>query len=212
MDMGDRCICRDCGSEFFSKIGTSPYRCLTCFTKRKKVLCKKRRDNLFSSDNDQIITCRKCRKKLPISMFGKNIDSSTKKSCLPCDKLVFLRGDIVKSRAAAINSRHVKEEFYRSGAKISPNELVWICTKEWIEAEIKRASSMCSYCSVKLEWGKNLCFDHVVPLSRGGKLDGDNITPSCIDCNSLKGTKTGEEFISFLVEYAERVLSKFNGQ
>jgi len=48
----------------------------------------------------------------------------------------------------------------------------------------------CQYC------GKRkvvLTFDHVIPRSRGGKTEWENIVMACQDCNSLKADKTPAE-------------------
>lgn len=37
---------------------------------------------------------------------------------------------------------------------------------------------------------RKLTADHVIPLSRGGTNDIDNIQPLCRSCNTKKGTKT----------------------
>tara|TARA_B100000131_G_scaffold304675_1_gene329919 strand:+ start:101 stop:667 length:567 start_codon:yes stop_codon:yes gene_type:complete len=41
----------------------------------------------------------------------------------------------------------------------------------------------CQYCGDK----KELTFDHLLPRSRGGKTDWDNVVTACSDCNVKKG-------------------------
>jgi hypothetical protein len=36
--------------------------------------------------------------------------------------------------------------------------------------------------------------DHIVPRSRGGGLDWDNLAPACFDCNTEKNNRTPEEW------------------
>ena len=52
----------------------------------------------------------------------------------------------------------------------------------------------CSYCGKSLNI-RTASRDHKIPLSRGGNDSIDNITLSCIRCNSVKNAKTFEEFI-----------------
>ncbi len=47
----------------------------------------------------------------------------------------------------------------------------------------------CVYCGAPAD-----CFDHVIPRSRGGSDDADNIVPACVSCNSSKGNRTLEQF------------------
>ncbi len=59
----------------------------------------------------------------------------------------------------------------------------------------------CWYCGIKCTSAGNLpnsfTLDHVVPLSKGGREDADNIVPCCKSCNSTKGSKSVEEFRFF---------------
>ena len=46
-----------------------------------------------------------------------------------------------------------------------------------------RDKFMCQYCSSK----KELTFDHLLPRSKGGKTDWDNVVTACSICNVKKG-------------------------
>ncbi len=50
----------------------------------------------------------------------------------------------------------------------------------------------CQYCSKKCRTDE-LTFDHVVPISRGGRKAWDNIVSACIKCNNRKSGHTPEE-------------------
>ncbi len=50
----------------------------------------------------------------------------------------------------------------------------------------------CQYCGRRLPPGE-LTYDHVVPRSRGGETDWDNIVTCCIPCNRRKGGKPLEQ-------------------
>jgi 5-methylcytosine-specific restriction endonuclease McrA len=47
----------------------------------------------------------------------------------------------------------------------------------------------CQYCGSEFPVSE-LTFDHVVPVSQGGRKDWENIVTSCITCNRRKGGRT----------------------
>ncbi len=53
----------------------------------------------------------------------------------------------------------------------------------------KRDGNKCVYCGHH----KDLTLDHVMPKSRGGKTNWDNLVTACKKCNSRKGDYTPEE-------------------
>ena len=50
----------------------------------------------------------------------------------------------------------------------------------------------CQYCNQKFK-ASELTYDHVLPKSRGGKTEWENIVTSCIPCNTKKGSRTPRE-------------------
>ena len=56
--------------------------------------------------------------------------------------------------------------------------------EEW-EQKIKEFNNRCAICGGK----KKLTKDHIIPLSKGGTDDIDNIQPLCRSCNSKKSDK-----------------------
>lgn len=55
-----------------------------------------------------------------------------------------------------------------------------------------RDDHTCQYCGKHLP-RRDLNLDHVVPRSRGGKTNWENVVTSCIPCNFRKGGRTPEE-------------------
>lgn len=55
-----------------------------------------------------------------------------------------------------------------------------------------RDKGKCQYCLKKLV-SKLATFDHVIPKSKGGKTQWNNIVTSCYDCNQFKSNKMPEE-------------------
>lgn len=67
--------------------------------------------------------------------------------------------------------------------------------QEWVtlRGEIfKRDDFTCQYCG---ERGERLECDHVVPVSRGGASDPDNLTTACFACNRSKRDKLVSEWL-----------------
>jgi 5-methylcytosine-specific restriction endonuclease McrA len=59
-------------------------------------------------------------------------------------------------------------------------------------ALFKRDGNMCLYCGKQLG-DSNLTRDHVVPVSRGGGNQWDNVVASCRRCNHFKGSRLLED-------------------
>lgn len=55
---------------------------------------------------------------------------------------------------------------------------------------LRRDNYRCQYCGVK---SAELTIDHIIPKSRGGMDDWDNLAAACIRCNNRKGSRTPEE-------------------
>ena len=53
-----------------------------------------------------------------------------------------------------------------------------------------RDSFVCQYCGAK---GKTLTLDHIVPRSRGGAHEWDNVVSACVQCNHRKAGLTPTE-------------------
>jgi 5-methylcytosine-specific restriction endonuclease McrA len=54
-----------------------------------------------------------------------------------------------------------------------------------------RDGNACMYCGT--ETGRELTIDHVVPRSRGGRTEWDNVVAACAPCNRRKGDRTPTE-------------------
>jgi len=68
--------------------------------------------------------------------------------------------------------------------------------KEWWDLRdfvFQRDAFTCSYCG---QVGGRLECDHIVPVSRGGESDPENLTTACRSCNRAKHARTVEEWRS----------------
>jgi len=69
--------------------------------------------------------------------------------------------------------------------------LATLTSQEW-EAILEAAGRACIYCGSR----KQITQDHLTPIARGGNHTAENVAPACLSCNSSKGAKTAEEFLS----------------
>ena len=58
----------------------------------------------------------------------------------------------------------------------------------------KYGALTCIYCKVALENNKKV-IDHLMPISRGGKNNYENLGVACFSCNAKKHAKTYDEFM-----------------
>lgn len=61
--------------------------------------------------------------------------------------------------------------------------------QEW-ESLVADYSGLCAYCSTAPAESR----DHVIPISRGGSNNIENILPACLTCNKTKNARTVEEW------------------
>jgi 5-methylcytosine-specific restriction endonuclease McrA len=61
----------------------------------------------------------------------------------------------------------------------------------------------CQYCGDRYAT-EELTYDHVLPKSRGGRTEWENIVTCCIDCNREKGGRTPKEASMALVRKPSR--------
>jgi len=66
--------------------------------------------------------------------------------------------------------------------------------KNWLELQIKICNWCNANCSEKFE------IDHIIPLSRGGSHEVDNLTIACPSCNRQKSNKMPEDFKAVLLK------------
>lgn len=67
-----------------------------------------------------------------------------------------------------------------------------------VSAIKERDGDICRYCGVTVKWSDRRgqqggTIDHLLPVSRGGQNDRDNLVVACRRCNSIKGAKTPAE-------------------
>lgn len=84
-------------------------------------------------------------------------------------------------RLSSLKSNHKRRQLL----KLSINTL----SIEDINIVLDAQNNTCAKCSRKFNKNLKYTIDHILPLSKGGKLTIGNIQLLCKSCNSSKGTK-----------------------
>lgn len=71
-----------------------------------------------------------------------------------------------------------------------------------------RDGHRCQYCGKKFK-PADLTIDHVIPKSRGGKLEWSNVTCACVRCNMRKANRTPHEAGMKLIRKPEKPKYQF---
>lgn len=76
-------------------------------------------------------------------------------------------------------------------------------------ALFNKHAGICAYCRRRTEMPSQLpgkhhdlvaTVEHIVPLSRGGAMRGDNITLACAGCNSMKANMTPHQWAEYMMD------------
>lgn len=137
-------------------------------------------------------TCSNCGREKPGKEFSKDLSRKDGLSsrCRLCDgrKNKKFRDENPDKRAASKVLSYAK----RRGA-IGEGDREGKVTAEDYAIILDVFHNCCAYCDDPLTKA-NLTWDHVVPLSFGGRHDVENLVPACRPCNSSKGNKTLDEW------------------
>lgn len=71
-------------------------------------------------------------------------------------------------------------------------------TRSTIVGLFEESRGHCFYCGGHLKKGFEI--DHVMPICKGGKSIWSNLVVTCVECNRKKSSKTGERYLSELLE------------
>lgn len=71
-----------------------------------------------------------------------------------------------------------------------------------VRNKLKQQGYKCIYCGVDIK--ETYSIDHIVPLSKGGTNEIDNIDLVCKPCNTRKGTRDKEHFMKLLKEEGQK--------
>lgn len=98
--------------------------------------------------------------------------------------------DAERSKPAPVSKGAERQARYRARNR----QVGRLSDVDWLplKGAVIRRDGCCQYCGTT----ERLTADHVVPLSRGGSNDLENLVCACIPCNASKGGRTVEEWKS----------------
>lgn len=97
-----------------------------------------------------------------------------------------LRRDYAKTPYGRVLYRQA-QELRRRGTPYTQESLDWIASIDW-------STELCTYC----EDAPATEIDHILPITKGGTGERDNLTPVCRTCNARKGNRYLAEFFGFV--------------
>lgn len=103
-------------------------------------------------------------------------------------------------------SKRANKDAWRSLRTNQRSEAYGIAAEFSVSAaklRLKEQGGKCYYCGKRLSWYPKhnnalhkAIVEHFIPMSRGGRNHITNVVISCWECNSTKGTKTGQEYLT----------------
>lgn len=154
--------------------------------------------------------CSRCNKELPASFFFGRSDSRDKLAthCKACERMRFLpwyeeNRDRVrlaslewasKNPDAARAARQMTRQRRRvREARLSEER---ITSSAWRKV-LEHFNFRCGYCLGNYKQCGRLTVEHMLPISRGGDNNIENLIPACRRCNGEKGSKNLLEFLLY---------------
>ena len=138
---------------------------------------------------------------------GKQLSKNKYRRCLVCFNSRISRGLFTKqerrdritaSRQKWIDNNREKYQMTRSSARIlrkyRDKLLKPINSTEWI-AKVSMLQNKCQTC-LKTEPEVKITIDHIIPISRGGTNEINNLQPLCMSCNRLKGVRVSSNSVT----------------
>ncbi|KAL2923198.1 Anaredoxin [Bienertia sinuspersici] len=148
----------------------------------------------FDDDDDDDFSCFRGLV-LDISYRPVNVVCWKRAICLE----FMAKADVLEYYDQTVNSPHGS---FNIPAVLRVPHLLQVMKRKRVKNTLSRKNIfyrddyMCQYCKAT----NALTIDHVIPISRGGEWEWENLVTACAKCNSKKGQKTLEEANMSLVK------------
>jgi hypothetical protein len=130
-----------------------------------------------ADDHDKPKRCSRCKETKPADQFGRNIRrvDGLAAWCFQCNC------DAVSEHNATNPDRKLMRREYALRRRNNVRASRFKVTVHDLRRLVARYGGLCAYCPNP--WKQ---FDHVVPVSRGGRHSIGNLVPACVRCNTSK--------------------------
>jgi 5-methylcytosine-specific restriction endonuclease McrA len=197
-------ICKKCGQSK-GRDWHAAHRDTANASRRERGKAQRRREgarDMPPKFKDGLQYCGTCQQYLPPTpeYFYKDLTTANGltpncKSCLKKRALEWGQNNKPHAVERAAQWRHEHPAEYKVLSKISKarrRNAGQMPNKQEIQELYAQSDDHCSYCGIRLFGEYHL--EHMLPITRGGLNDIENLAIACADCNLSKGDKTFNEW------------------
>lgn len=109
---------------------------------------------------------------------------------------VFIMNENMETFERSDHKMFTADQLKTIGVNKKPTKRVMLSWQDRVSV-YEKSNRVCCICGKPLDYGE-MTVDHIMPISRGGKNNKDNLRCTCEECNSIKGSNTDQEMYSKL--------------
>lgn len=202
-------ICIICGSKFEAKRDTAKYCSKKCYRKADNSTdrAKKAREEYYYKNKEKVLKKSKERRNKYTKERMQEIKRQrhqyyldNKDKILSNNKKWKLNNDDYKEYCKNYTKKYNASDDgkIKNRMRVHKRRTILETLEEIdykaLKDKFDKLGNKCVMCGSE----ENITIDHIIPITKGGTNDIDNLQPLCKSCNSSKRDKTMEEFIEYV--------------
>lgn len=145
--------------------------------------------SLSSQKNRVEKQCKICSSFIYVKQSHKDIEGTyCSKECMSIDYRTILKGDNNPNYTHGLSDSKEYRISHSHKRRVIRKDINNNLTASEISNKLKNIQ-VCYWCNKNMSKTKDKCYDHYVPLNKGGENTIDNIVVSCRSCNAKKHAK-----------------------